>query len=148
MLLSVHPRFARAIVNRLWKQFYGIGLSKGLIDMGSRGEVPPNQELLDWLAVEFIKRGWSVNLGRKTALLAAALCIVPTMFAPAAGNMWVAVGIVSLAAGAHPFDQTFNARLQSHYDAVNKVFAAGKYLGNTPEQVALSPSANTGPWRR
>src|SRR5256886_2738276 len=54
-----------------------------------------------WLSGALIKRGWSVNRGRKTALLAAALCVLPTMVAPAAGSMWVAVGIVSVAAGAH-----------------------------------------------
>ena len=54
-----------------------------------------------WLSGALIKRGWSVNRGRKTALLAAALCVLPTMYAPAAGSMWVAVGIVSVAAGAH-----------------------------------------------
>lgn len=43
-----------------------------------------------------------------------------------------------LAAAAHPLDQTFNTRLRSHYDGVNTAFAAGKYLGNTLEQVALS----------
>jgi hypothetical protein len=43
-----------------------------------------------------------------------------------------------LAAAVHPFDQDFNARLQSNYGAVNAFFAPGKYLGNTPEQVALS----------
>jgi hypothetical protein len=43
-----------------------------------------------------------------------------------------------LAAAAHPVDQTFNARLRSNYDAVNTAFAPGKYLGGTPEQVALS----------
>src|SRR5438309_11379972 len=54
-----------------------------------------------WISGALIKRGWSVNLGRKTALLAAALAIVPTMFAPAAGTMWAAVSIVAVAAGAH-----------------------------------------------
>ena len=54
-----------------------------------------------WVSGALIKRGWSVNLGRKTALLVAALAIVPTMFAPAAGAMWVAVSIVAVAAGAH-----------------------------------------------
>lgn len=54
-----------------------------------------------WLSGALIKRGWSVNAGRKTTMLAAALVIVPTIFAPAAGNMWVAVGIVSVAAAAH-----------------------------------------------
>ena len=43
-----------------------------------------------------------------------------------------------LALAAHPADQTFNVRLRSHYDTVNAAFAAGKYIGNTPEQVALS----------
>jgi len=43
-----------------------------------------------------------------------------------------------LAASAHKVDRDFNVRLRSHYDGVNKAFAAGKYLGNTPEQVGLS----------
>ena len=54
-----------------------------------------------WLSSALIKRGWSVNAGRKVAMLAAALLIVPTMLAPRAGSLWVAVGIVSLAAAAH-----------------------------------------------
>ncbi len=54
-----------------------------------------------WLSGAFIKRGWSVNAGRKTAMLIAALLIVPTIFAPTAGNMWVAVLIVGVAAGSH-----------------------------------------------
>ena len=50
-----NPLSARVVVNRLWKRYFGVGLSKELIDLGSRGEVPPNQELLDWLAVEFME---------------------------------------------------------------------------------------------
>jgi MFS transporter, ACS family, aldohexuronate transporter len=54
-----------------------------------------------WLSGALIARGWSVNGGRKTAMLVAALLIVPTMFAPAARSMWIAVAIVSVAAAAH-----------------------------------------------
>ncbi|MFL5538628.1 MAG: MFS transporter [Longimicrobiaceae bacterium] len=54
-----------------------------------------------WLSSALIKRGWTVNRARKTALLAAALLIVPTMFAPHAKSLWVAVAIVSVAAAAH-----------------------------------------------
>lgn len=54
-----------------------------------------------WLSSALIKRGWSVNAGRKTALLAAALLIVPTMFAPHANSLWITVAIVSVAAAAH-----------------------------------------------
>ncbi|HEX8243562.1 MAG TPA: MFS transporter [Longimicrobium sp.] len=54
-----------------------------------------------WLSGALIKRGYTVNRARKTALLAAALLIVPTMLAPHAKSMWLAVGIVSVAAAAH-----------------------------------------------
>ena len=56
-----NPITARVIVNRLWKLFYGVGLSKTLIDMGSQSDPPINQELLDWLAVEFMESGWDVK---------------------------------------------------------------------------------------
>lgn len=54
-----------------------------------------------WFSGALIARGWSVNRARKTAMLAAALLIVPTALAPSAGSMWVAVGLVSVAAAAH-----------------------------------------------
>jgi membrane-associated phospholipid phosphatase len=57
---------------------------------------------------------------------------------PAMQNVYIAAIGGGLAAAAHPGDQAFNAKLLSHYDAVNTFFAPGKYLGNTPEQVAFS----------
>ncbi len=54
-----------------------------------------------WVSGALIKRGWSLNRGRKTALLIAALCIVPTTLAPSARSLWVAVGVVAVAASAH-----------------------------------------------
>ena len=54
-----------------------------------------------WLSSNLIKRGWSVNAGRKTAMLIAAVLIVPTIFAPTADSLWTAVAIVSVAAAAH-----------------------------------------------
>lgn len=76
-----------------------IGLAAPLIaiylvaDVGSVGG--------GWVSSALIKRGWSVNRGRKTAMLIAALIIVPTMFAPHANSLWLAVAIVSVAAAAH-----------------------------------------------
>lgn len=54
-----------------------------------------------WVSGALMNRGWSVNRGRKTAMLIAALLIVPTVFAPLAGSMWAAVAFVSVAAAAH-----------------------------------------------
>jgi MFS transporter, ACS family, hexuronate transporter len=54
-----------------------------------------------WFSSSLIKRGWSINAARKTAMLISALCVVPIIFAAKASNLWVAVVLVSLAAAAH-----------------------------------------------
>lgn len=55
------PQAARVVANRLWQRFFGTGLSKTVIDLGAQGEWPVNQDLVDWLAVEFMESGWDVK---------------------------------------------------------------------------------------
>ena len=56
-----NPITARAVTNRLWAMYFGIGLSAAVDDLGSQGELPSRPELLDWLAAEFRDGGWDLR---------------------------------------------------------------------------------------
>ncbi|HKS38920.1 MAG TPA: PSD1 and planctomycete cytochrome C domain-containing protein [Verrucomicrobiae bacterium] len=56
-----NPLTARTIMNRIWKQFFGTGISGVVDDLGLQGDPPSHPELLDWLAVEFMESGWNLK---------------------------------------------------------------------------------------
>ena len=55
------PTTARSIVNRIWQSYFGTGIVATTENLGTQCDPPSNQELLDWLAVEFMDSGWSLK---------------------------------------------------------------------------------------
>jgi len=89
-----------------------------LADLGSIGG--------GWLSSHLIKRGWSVNAGRKTAMLVCAVCVVPVVLVTQMSNMWVAVWLVGLAAAAH---QGWSANLYTTASDMFPKQAVGSVVG-------------------
>ncbi|WP_339905811.1 PSD1 and planctomycete cytochrome C domain-containing protein [uncultured Cyclobacterium sp.] len=64
-----NPLTARVFVNRVWQEIFGVGIVDTPGDFGLQGNLPTNQELLDWLAVDFIAHGWDIQYLLKKIML-------------------------------------------------------------------------------
>ena len=71
ILSADNPLTARVTVNRVWSQFFGIGIVETTEDFGVKGSRPSNQELLDWLALEFKESKWDFRHLVKTIVMSA-----------------------------------------------------------------------------
>jgi hypothetical protein len=63
---------ARVMVNRLWQWHFGEGIVRTPNNFGKLGTPPTHPELIDWLADEFVKRGWSIKSMHRLIMLSAA----------------------------------------------------------------------------
>jgi hypothetical protein len=66
-----NPLVARVMVNRVWQHHFGKGIAATSSDFGFKGEKPTHPELIDWLATEFVKNGWSLKKLHKVIMLSA-----------------------------------------------------------------------------
>ena len=67
-----NPLTARVMANRIWQHHFGRGIVPTPSEFGPRGQAPTHPELLDWLAAEFIARGWSLKAMHRLILSSAA----------------------------------------------------------------------------
>jgi hypothetical protein len=61
LLSPDHPLTARVMVNRIWQNHFGRGIVATASNFGKLGQLPTHPELLDWLATEFVRKGWSIK---------------------------------------------------------------------------------------
>jgi len=67
-----NPMTARVIINRLWQKHFGRGIVATLENFGKMGERPTHQDLLDWMAVDFMANGWSLKRINKLIMMSSA----------------------------------------------------------------------------
>jgi hypothetical protein len=72
LVSPANPLTARVIVNRVWQEYFGAGLVRTSDNFGTRGEAPSHPELLDWLAGEFVRNGWSMKSLHRTIVTSSA----------------------------------------------------------------------------
>jgi hypothetical protein len=72
LVAKENPLTARVLVNRLWKQYFGAGLSRKLDDLGAQGDWPSHPELLDWLAAQLVDHGWDLKRTIKLIVMSGA----------------------------------------------------------------------------
>ncbi|MGE5195459.1 MAG: DUF1553 domain-containing protein, partial [Deltaproteobacteria bacterium] len=89
-----NPLTGRVTMNRAWGTFFGRGLVRTPEDFGFQGEPPTHPELLDWLAAEFVKQGWSMKKMHRLIVTSATYRqssqVTPELLAKDPQNRWLA----------------------------------------------------------
>jgi hypothetical protein len=90
------PTAARSIVNRVWQAYFGTGIVATVENFGAQADAPSNQQLLDWLAVEFMDSGWSLKKLQRLIVTSAAYRqssnVTPELLAKDPDNRLIARG--------------------------------------------------------
>ena len=91
-----NPLLARVTVNRAWQQIFGRGIVESTADFGTQSSPPSHPKLLDWLAIEFVERGWSLKELHRLIVSSAAYRqssrLTPELLAKDPGNVLLARG--------------------------------------------------------
>ncbi len=90
------PTTARSLMNRFWQSYFGTGIVSTSEDLGTQGETPSHPELLDWLAIEFMRRGWDQKAIHRLIVTSSAYrqssTVTPELYAKDPYNRLIARG--------------------------------------------------------
>ena len=96
LVSPTHPLTARVAVNRLWQQFFGVGLVRTSENFGLQGELPSHPQLLDWLALKLIDLQWDLQAIQKLIVMSATYqqssAVTPESLTVDPENRWLARG--------------------------------------------------------
>lgn len=96
LVAEENPLVSRVVMNQTWQAYFGRGLVATVDDFGTRGEKPTHPELLDWLATEFIRCGWSMKAMHRLIVTSATYRqdsrLGPEQLARDPKNEWLARG--------------------------------------------------------
>jgi uncharacterized membrane protein len=113
LVSAENPLTARVTVNRLWQEHFGRGIVETSDDFGLRGTAPTHPELLDWLAMEFVRLGWSQKAMHRLIVTSATYRQASEVSAEALekdpGNKWLARGARVRMSGEMVRDQALAA---------------------------------------
>jgi hypothetical protein len=91
-----NPLVSRVVMNRHWSAFFGRGIVATPEDFGLRGDLPTHPQLLDWLALEFIRSGWSIKRMHRLIVTSATYQqssrVTPELLEADPNNLWLARG--------------------------------------------------------
>ncbi len=91
-----NPLTARVTMNRIWAAYFGRGLVDTSEDFGAQGDAPSHPELLDWLAAEFMRQGWSLKAMHRLIVNSATYrqssALTPALLEKDPQNRWLARG--------------------------------------------------------
>ena len=138
-----HPLTARVLVNRVWQQYFGIGLVRTAEDFGVRGELPTHPELLDYLATEFVAGGWDQKKLHKRIVLSATYRQASVIRNAEFGMRNEDIAAVAVGGGLALIPQS-EFRTPHSRDPENRLFARGPRLRLTAEMVRDNALAVSG----
>lgn len=144
---SDHPLTARVMVNRIWKHHFGVGLVKSLDNFGKMGTPPTHPELLDWLAREFVRRGWSIKAMHRLMVTSATYrqtsAVTPALQSQDPGNaLYSRMPLSRLSA-----DQLYDAMLLAAGRLDETRFGPADPVDARPDGLVV-PRRNARGWRR